>query len=213
MSDSLEPVDPARPRWWSRHHLSDEYRLFTDHETEADRISVYQPLVVPGLLQTEAYARAASATILTGHPGADVQARVQLRMNRQQRVRQRVEAGSPPRLFVILDEIVLRRVIGDAGVMRAQLEHLASQAQRPHVTLTVLPTALGGHPGLGGVFELLEFADDRDPALAFIESASGDRLTRDPRDTLYYRQTADALTSAGTTGDEAVALVRRVLDE
>ncbi|MET0426372.1 MAG: DUF5753 domain-containing protein [Actinoplanes sp.] len=211
MSDSLGSINPGYPlRWWARHHLSDECRQYTDYEAEADRITVYQPLVVPGLLQTPAYAAAASRVILTGYSEADIEARVQARIRRQQVIEQRIAAGAAPELVVILDEIVLRRAIGDAAIIRDQLEHLVAQAQRPHVTLTVLPTALGGHPGLGGVFELLEFHDDRDPALAFIESASGDRLTRD---TLYYRQTADALTSAGTTGDEAVALVRRVLDE
>lgn len=207
MPDSLGPA--STPLWWSRHNLTDEYRQFTDYEAEATRISVYQPLVVPGLVQTAAYAAAACAAILAEAPEAEVEARVSTRVHRQQVVEERLARGAGPELVILVDEIVLHRPFGGAAVMSEQLEHLVAQAARAHVTLTVLPTTAGGHGGLGGAFELLEFDSGPELTVAFLESATGDRLLHSPRDTDYYRRAAARLAGQGATGDAAVDLIRR----
>ncbi|HEX5201778.1 MAG TPA: helix-turn-helix transcriptional regulator [Actinoplanes sp.] len=204
----------ARSRfWWARHGMSEAYQDFVAYESEATRIGVYQPLVVPGLLQTRRYAMAAAATILRlseDDPG--VAARADVRLERQSRVAGRVTAGDWVEIVAIVDEVVLRRRIGGADVMREQLDHLAEQAALPHVTLVVLPTGLGGHPGLGGVFELLEHEDDPDLPIAFIEAATGDQLLCGaPAQT--YRQTLDALRTTGRTGADAAAFVREIRGE
>lgn len=201
-------------RWWARHGMTDEYQDFVAYEVEASRISVYEPLVVPGLLQTPRYALAVTAAILRRpEDDPDVVARAQVRAERQRSVADRVAAGDDLTIVAILDEIVLRRRVGGADVMREQLEHLVAEARRDHVTLVVMPTGLGGHAGLGGIFELLEFAGDPHMSTVLIESAVSDHNLRGTRVTAFYRQVVADLVAAGRGGDEAVALVRSILDE
>lgn len=201
-------------RWWAGHGMTDEYQDFVSYEVEATRISVYEPLVVPGLLQTRRYASAVTAAILRRpEDDPDVVARAQVRAERQRSVADRVAAGDEVEIVAILDEIVLRRRVGDDDVMREQLDHLVAEAGRDHVTMVVMPTRLGAHAGLGGIFELLEFRDDPDLSTVFIESAASDHNLRGRRVTAYYRQIVADLVTAGLGGDEAVALVRSIRDE
>jgi hypothetical protein len=206
MSDQIGPADAHGPEWWTAHGLSRTYRQFVAHEAEASRINVYQALFVPGLLQTEDYARAISADILGTEPDhADVIARVDIRMRRRLGIVER-RNGSGPRLRMALDEAVLRRPIGSVAVMRAQLDQLADLAQRPGIELIVVP--LRGHPGLGGTFELLEFAgpDDR-PDVLFVESTAADFLIENPAVVQPYRKVMDALGREGLNGADAVAAI------
>jgi transcriptional regulator with XRE-family HTH domain len=195
-------------RWWTRHRLTGEHQQFVALEGEASRISVYQPLVVPGLVQTRQYATAATAAILDKDPAdPDVAARVEIRLERQHVLLNRAAAGDAPALVVILEESVLRRPVGGTEVLRAQLDHLLRRAEEPHLTMVVIPTRIGGHVGLGGVFELLEFADPRDPDVVFIESAACDFIIRGPDVTALYRANVERLRSAGMNGDSALATI------
>lgn len=201
------------PRALARHGLTDDYQQFADYESEAARISIYQPLIMPGLLQTDDYARAVTAAILglsPSHP--DTTARVHLRAERQQVVEDRARRDTPPQIVAIVEEVVLHRPVGDVSVHRDQLAHLLDQGRRPNVTLVVMPTGVGGHVGLGGVFELLEFDDDRDPGVVFIESALDDNLYRTPGVVAHYRATTDRLLQTGRSGDSALRTVQEVLD-
>jgi Domain of unknown function (DUF5753) len=196
----------------SRPPLTDAYRRFVGFESEAARISLYQPMVVPGLLQTADYAVAVTAAILPGAPDdADVVARSRIRRERQHLVRERVAAGEDLHIVAVLEDAVLRRPIGGAAVLGAQLEHLVEQAALPHVTLIVMPTDLTGHVGLGGIFDLLEVAGEN-PDLLFIEAAASDYLHDDPRLTALYRDKVDALRRGGLTGADAVAHIQQVRD-
>jgi len=125
----------------------------------------------------------------------------------------RAAAGDAPELVAIVDEVVLRRVIGGPGVMVGQLDDLATAAERDHVTLVVLPTRLGGHSGLGGVFELLEFGDDASLTTVLLESTIHDHIVRGPQVRAVYRPIVDYLLATGLRGAEAIALVRRIRDE
>jgi transcriptional regulator with XRE-family HTH domain len=204
----------ARSRfWWARHGMSEAYQDFVAYESEAARICIYQPLVVPGLLQTRRYAVGAAATILRrAEDDADVAARADVRLERQGTLADRAATGDPVGLVAIVDEVVLRRRIGGDDVMREQLDHLAGQAGLSHVTLVVMPTALGGHPGLGGVFELLEHEDDPSLSTVFIEAAAGDQILRGAA-VGAYREIVEKLLATGLTGNDAVALVREIRDE
>jgi transcriptional regulator with XRE-family HTH domain len=205
----------ARSRlWWARRGMTDAYQDFVAYEAEVARIGLYHPLLVPGLLQTRRYALAATATILRLPPDdRDVVARADLRAERRRVVADRVAAGDPVRIVAVVDEIVLRRAVGGAEVQREQLDHLVAQAQLDHVTLVVLPTALGGHAGLGGGFELIEPGDDPEFSVVLIESATGDQIVRMPAAIAYYRQVLAELIAAGLSGDEAIALLRAARDE
>jgi transcriptional regulator with XRE-family HTH domain len=197
--------------WWERHGLTGPHQQYLAREPEASRISVYQPLIVPGLLQTRAYALAATAAILdkpADHP--DVLARVEIRRERQRTLEARTGSAPGPILTAVLEEAVLSRPVGGRQALRRQLDHLLERVDDGYVALVVTPTDLGGHVGLGGVFELLEFDDSRDADLVFIESAAGDYLTRDPDITAFFRNNVDQLRRRGTSGEEATALVRRV---
>jgi len=124
----------------------------------------------------------------------------------------RVTAGGHVEVVAILDEVVLRRGLGGPDVMREQLEHIAAQAGEDHIKLVIIPTTLGGHPGLAGAFELVEYRDDPRSATVFIESQTDDQIVHGPGvDT--YQQIVAELTSLGLGGTDAVALVNEIRSE
>lgn len=198
-------------QWWATHRLSAEYQLFVGHEAEATRIVAYMTSLVPPLLQTRRYALAATGTIL-GRPASDpdVVARAQVRAERQRSVADRLAAGHPIEVVAIVDDAVLRRPLGGAEVMREQLDRLAAEAEREHVTLVIIPTARA-HAGLDGKFEFVEL--DGGGPVVFLEGPARDYLERDPAVTGRYQEIADELTAGGIGGAEAIALVRAARDE
>jgi transcriptional regulator with XRE-family HTH domain len=150
--------------------LPDAYATYITFEAEARSLLNYESLFIPGLLQTEDYARVA---LQRGNPTAtkeEIQHLVEARMNRQALL-----ARNPPlRLWTIIDEAALRRPVGGHSVIGAQLEHLAESAELPHVTLQVLPYEVGGHPGMAGAFAILQFDDPFANDVVYIESQAGD---------------------------------------
>jgi transcriptional regulator with XRE-family HTH domain len=159
----------ARKRgWWQAYDdvLPGWFEVYVGLEAEARQIQTYEPQLVPGLLQTADYAR---AVIRVEHPDApdeEIARRVELRMRRQQ-------AETPPNLWVVLDEAVLRRPVGGAAVMTAQLARLAEVAQRPGTTLQVLPFSAGEHASMGSAFSILTFSEPADPGLVYVETRAG----------------------------------------
>src|SRR5262249_13326062 len=120
---------------------------------------------VPGLLQTESYAR---AIVNLAHYGSDedeVEKRVSLRMHRQRLLHRR----NPPKLWAVIDEAALRRPIDGVATMRRQLEHLIEIAELPHVTIEILPFSAGGHAAAGGPVTILRFPEDEIPDLVYLE--------------------------------------------
>ncbi|GAA2424012.1 helix-turn-helix transcriptional regulator [Streptomyces glaucus] len=162
-----------RPGWWQRYHdvLPDWFSLYVSLEGAARIIRSYEPHFVPGLLQTEEYARAVLAAGTVGTAGAQaVERHVALRMERQ-RLLQRPD---PPHLWVVMDETVLRRPVGaDAEVMRGQLDKLLELTSRERVTLQVAEFADGPHPGTYAPFTLFRFAEPELPDLVFTEYLTG----------------------------------------
>lgn len=150
-----------------RRHDSDWFRQFTRHEQRAHAIRTYEALVVPGLLQTEEYARA----LLTAGGGADVEGMVATRMGRKGVI----DRDPSPNLWALLDETLLSRPIGGRAVMRAQLAHLLEMSIRPNVSLRVVPLDVGWHVGLDGPFQIIETAAD---TIAYLEAQGGGRLVR-----------------------------------
>ncbi|MDG9705988.1 helix-turn-helix transcriptional regulator [Streptomyces sp. DH37] len=168
----LALVDKAnRPGWWHRFRsvLPDWFSLYVSLESEAFLIRSYEPHCVPGLLQTEEYAR---ALLRTGFPRADeeeLDRRVALRMGRQQLLAK----PDAPRLWVVLDEQVLRRPVGDAEVMRNQIDRLVEAAAKPNISLQVMPFDAGPHPGMFGPFQLFRFSYPELPDVVYTESLTG----------------------------------------
>lgn len=134
-------------------------------ETEATTLRTFELAFVPGLLQTEDYAR---TVLRTGVMASDdeIDERVALRLERQAIL----ERDKPPMLWVILDEGVLRRPVGGPSVMREQILRLAEEAQRPNIVLQVVPTSVGAYEGLKGSFVIADFADA--PPAVYAETAA-----------------------------------------
>jgi uncharacterized protein DUF5753 len=142
-------------------------RAYLDIEERATVLRSWEPLVVPGLLQTESYAR---AMIRAGRPGdsdAEVDKLVMARIARQQ-IWDRQDPP-PPMLGVILGEAVLRQLVGDATIMREQLGRLLDAARNPRITIQVMPFAAGAHPGMLGPFVVASF--ETGPDAAYLDNA------------------------------------------
>jgi transcriptional regulator with XRE-family HTH domain len=191
--------------WW--HDYSDVlpswFEPYIGLEEAATQIRAYEIQFVPGLLQTEEYARAVTVLGHAHAAPAEIDRRVSLRMARQVLLTRQ----APPRLWAVVDEAVLRRPIGEAGVMRAQLRHLLKVAALPNVTLQILPFRARGHAATAGAFSILRFAEPDLPDVAYIEQLTG-ALYLDKRETLdQYLAVMERLAlEAASPGDSASML-------
>jgi hypothetical protein len=155
------------PGWWHRYSdvLPTWFQSYLGLESSAALIRTYEVQFVPGLLQTPDYAR---AVIQLGHsdaPKAEIERRVDLRMDRQ-KLLTRV---APPQLWVVVDEAALRRPIGGRQVMHRQIESLIEETSRPNIRLQIVPFHAGGHAAAGGAFTILRFADEELPDVIYVE--------------------------------------------
>lgn len=149
--------------------LPEEYTTYISFEAEARSVRNYETLFVPGLLQTEHYARAVISGVLPLAPAQDVDRRVEARLQRQALLTNK----HPLNLWAIFDEAALHRQVGGAEIIAAQLDRLAEAAKLPHATLQVLPFGVGAHPGMTGSFAVMDFPDPADPELVYIETMGG----------------------------------------
>ncbi|GAA3720646.1 helix-turn-helix transcriptional regulator [Streptomyces tremellae] len=182
--DSLMQMakDSRQQGWW--HAFGDiPYSVYIGLETDAASLRVYEPQVVPGLLQTRDYAEALVTGALPEYSKADVDKRVGVRMRRQDRIK---DGESPLRLWAVVDEAALRRVVGGKQLMREQLEHLLDQSHLPHVTVQVLPFEMGAHPGISGHYAILEFPDASDSSVVYIEGVTSDLYLEKANDVQRY---------------------------
>lgn len=166
-------VKAARqPSWWRDYEdlLGRDFVSYLGLESSATEVRQFQAGLVPGLLQTERYARAVLTAV---RQGQDVDDLVEARLQRQ-RIFDR--ADDPPLLIFVIDEAALHRGIGGPAVMAEQLEHIRAVAGRPTVSVVVLPFAAGAHAGLAGSFVLLTIGEDR---AVYLEDAEGGLLRRD----------------------------------
>ncbi|NEA64585.1 helix-turn-helix transcriptional regulator [Streptomyces sp. SID12488] len=184
MVDSLMEMakDSRQQGWW--HAFGDvPYSVYIGLETDAASLRVYDPQVIPGLLQTRPYAEALITGALPETPSGDIDNRVQVRLRRQERI---TAVENPLRLWTVLDEAALRRVVGNKLLMREQLESLVEQSQLPHVTVQVIPFEMGAHPGLNGQYAILEFPDAADSSVVYIEGVTSDLYLEKAQDVQKY---------------------------
>ncbi|MBQ1098883.1 helix-turn-helix domain-containing protein [Streptomyces sp. NPDC097107] len=162
-----------RPGWWQRYHdvLPDWFSMYVSLEGAARIVRSYEPHFIPGLLQTEDYARSVLEAGTIGNAGRDaVERHVSLRMERQRLL----EGADPPHLWVVMDETVLRRPVSiDGRVMRDQLDKLLELSTRDRVTLQVAEFEDGPHPGTYAPFTLFRFAEPELPDMVFTEYLTG----------------------------------------
>ena len=196
----------ARQRgWWDAYAdmLGPEYATLIALESDADSVGWYAAQIVPGLLQTEEYAREIIRSTLLISPPGEMERRVQVRMSRQ-----RVLSGdSPLELAVILDEAALERQVGGADVMRAQLRRLVQVAEQPNVQVQVLPNAAGAHPAVTGEFTILRFPELIAPDVVYLENMTSNVYVEREAEVFRYSLALERLSSLALGHEESVALI------
>jgi transcriptional regulator with XRE-family HTH domain len=200
-----------QPDWWEPYKdvLPSGLETFVGLESDAVAERECAPLIVPGLLQTEAYMRAMYA--IDRSRGADAIDRlVAMRLERQRRL---TRASDPLNLSVVIDESVLRRPVGGPEVLHGQLDHLIEAARRENVSVQVLPFARGAHQGLHGPFILLHFGDKPTEAVVYVESQAGNLYQEKQRDVRRFTSDFEHLCTAALDMDESVALMTRITKE
>jgi hypothetical protein len=168
--------------WW--HAYGDiPQSVYIGLEADAASVHAYEPLLVPDLLQTPAYAHSVIGETVPRLTAGQADARLKVRLRRQHRI---YDPAGPLRLWAVLDESVLRRVVGSPDIMREQLEHLNALGAEPNVTVQVLPFTGGAHPGLSGRFSLVRFADGPEAAVVYLERFTSDLYLEKPSDVRTY---------------------------
>lgn len=190
--------DSRQQGWW--HAFGDiPYSVYIGLETDAASLRVYEPQVVPGLLQTRGYAEALITGALPETSPTDVEKRVSVRVRRQERVN---APEQPLRLWAVIDESALRRVVGGKELMREQLEFLVELSQLPHVTVQVLPFEMGAHPGISGHYAILEFPDATDSSVVYIEGVTSDLYLEKANDVQKYSVMYEHLRAQALNADQ-----------
>jgi len=200
--------DAARKGWWEEFadSLSDDYRQFIGFEHEASSMAIWHVDVVTGLLQTEAYARhiISSYSRVEPMPPGMIGRMVAVRMRRQQ-----VLNREGLHLSVVLDESVLRRRIGDESVMYDQLQRLVEEADRPNLTLQILPLN-GKHTVFGESFVIFGFRDDHDVVIT--EQMRNSVTLEGERETYLHRIAFQSLSEAALDPAESRAFILETAD-
>ncbi|MDW4903913.1 helix-turn-helix transcriptional regulator [Streptomyces sp. ADMS] len=211
MVDSLMEMakDSRQQGWW--HAFGDvPYSVYIGLETDAASLRAFESQIIPGLLQTRPYAEALIQGALPETSTDDVEKRVQVRLRRQERVS---TDDNPLRLWAVIDEAALHRVVSNRLVMREQLEHLAEMSQLPHVTVQVLPYEVGAHPGLNGQYAILEFPDAADSSVVYIEGVTSDLYLEKAPDVQKYSVMYEHLRAQALNVDQSRQFILNVAKE
>ena len=199
------------PEWWAKYNdiLPDWFETYLGLESAATSIRSFEMQFVPGLFQTEDYARAVTTL---GHRAArvdEIERRVGLRLKRQELLAR----AQPPRIWAVMDEAVLRRPVGGLPVMRAQLRHLVEAARMPRVTLQVVPFARGGHAGASGSFSILRFEERDLPDVVYIEQLTSAVYLDQRQDIEHYLEVVDQLSGEALTPADTTRFIEQVAHE
>jgi hypothetical protein len=201
--------------WWAEYGaaMPDWFSSYVGLESDASAIRTFESQTVPGLLQTEDYARATIVASAARRRPEEVERRVALRIQRQELLTN----DDPPQLRVVLDESVLHRVIGDRQVMRVQIEHLLQSSAEPHIQIQILPFDAGAHAGLNGAFVILDFppfpepyptaADDR---IVYIDSLTGAMYLEQPAQVAAYTAVFEQLCAEALSPERSRSLLHNV---
>jgi transcriptional regulator with XRE-family HTH domain len=203
--------DSRQKGWW--HAFSDtmlpQFATYLGLESAASEIRIYEVNLIPGLLQTEDYARAVIRAGMMNSPSEDVERSVALRMARQPAVTR----DDPPKVWAVMDEAALRRRVGGASLMRMQLEHLLTQAQLPNVAVQVIPFAGGAHPAMGRPFVILVFPDRVDTDVVYLEDLTSSLYLEDVAEVDRYNVFFNHLRATALSFADSSALIASVLKE
>ena len=202
-------AEANQPGWWHRYRdaLPDWFRAFVILEEEASLIRAYEPHYVPGLLQTEDYAR----TMLRAgvDNAAETERRVQLRMERQRRL---LGPGGP-QLWVVMDETVLRRPVAPPEVMREQIDRLIEATALPNVKLQVIPFALCIHEAMYGPFHVFRFPFEELQDIVYIENLLGATYLDQYDDVTAFAEALDRMSAQAPPPQRTEAFLSAIRKE
>ncbi|MEV6791984.1 helix-turn-helix transcriptional regulator [Streptomyces sp. NPDC051320] len=199
--------DANKPGWWHdyRDALPDWFSVYVSLEDEATLIRTYEPHYVPGLLQTEDYARAVLGAGVGRDADGELERRVALRLKRQELL----EQPNAPALWVLFEEAVLHRPVGGRQVMRGQIERLFQATRLFNVTLQILPFEMGPHIGAFGPFTLFRFEMPELPDIVYTESLSGAAYQDQRPYVSAHLEALDRLSTQARTVEET----RKILED
>jgi hypothetical protein len=199
------------PGWWARYDdvLPDWFETYVGLEQATSLIRTYELQFVPGLFQTEDYARAVTVLGHRAAPAEEIERRVSLRLKRQE-ILSRTEPV--PKVWAVIDESALRRPLGGREVMRTQLRHLIELTESPQVTLQIMPFDRGGHSAAGGSFAILRFADSDLPDIVYIEQLTGALYLDRPEELDHYREVMNSLSAEAETPAESTRQLTSLIE-
>jgi hypothetical protein len=203
-----------RQAWWREYSdvLTESVDVFLDYESGASMIRIYSPMILPGLLQTEAYATRLIRTLRPQLTHEEVGKLVQVRLRRQD-ILQNGEA-EPTRLMAVIDEAAIRRTLalGVDADARAQLLHLREASRQRNISIRILPFEAGLHAGSMGIFTVFQFSDDIDRDVVSVETHSGDRYLEEQSRVLEYLRLFDSVSHQALDNAESRRLLTRLVD-
>ncbi|MFF9122113.1 helix-turn-helix domain-containing protein [Streptomyces sp. NPDC014889] len=196
-----------QPGWWQRFHdiLPGWFSMYVSLEGAAALIRSYEPHFVPGLLQTEDYARGVLESGAVGQTSPEgIERHVALRMQRQDLLTR----PDAPRFWVVMDETALRRQVGGPEVMRAQIDRLLEAAKLPNVTLQVAPFSAGPHAGTYGPFVLFRFAMPELPDMVYSEYLTGAVYLDARQEVASHLEVMDRMAAQAATAHRTKEILR-----
>jgi transcriptional regulator with XRE-family HTH domain len=194
--------------WWTDYRDVMRPGNFIGLEAGAAAMLSWEPVLLPGLLQTEDYMRELMRTGRPNDSESDLARRVALRLTRQARL----HGDRPLELHAMVDESAVRRAIGGRDVMTKQYEHLIEAAQLPNVTLQVLPFTAGAHQFLGGPAALLEFRETTHLDVVYLEGLAGDLYEEQPPEVARYRKEFDRLSAQALDVRATLKMIESLLN-
>jgi transcriptional regulator with XRE-family HTH domain len=203
--------DARKKGWWHTYgmDLPEWFQVYVGFEAEAVTFGDFQPLYIPGLLQTEDYARAVLQASPTPGTPEEIDRQVAVRLERQGIL----TADHQPEFWFVISETALRVRLGDDNVMRQELRHLADVARRPGVTVQVLPATAAAHVNPVTGFRMLGFADPKDPTIVYVEHLTGALFLEREDEVARYRLVFDHLRAEALGKGASLDLIRRISDE
>jgi transcriptional regulator with XRE-family HTH domain len=199
------------PGWWRRYGdvLCSWFETYLGLEQASSVIRTYEIQFVPGLLQTEDYARAVIQLCQLHNSAEEIERRIELRMARQDFLTQ----PEAPDYWAIVDEAVLRRPLCGQAALQAQIRHLIEMAELPNITLQVMPFHVGGHPAAGGPFTILRFAEPDLPDIVYLEQLTSAVYLDKRRETDNYLLVMDRLCVAAESPADTTTLLKQIIKE
>lgn len=201
----------ARQRgWWHSYGaaIPNWFQFFVGLEAEASSVHAYESELMPGLLQTPDYYRAFLHAAPAAGNAEEIEHKIQVRSARQQRLSEE----NPLKFWAVVNEAVIRRVVGGAETMHDQLRHVADLARQDHVSIQVLPFKAGAHPAMDGSFTILSFPEPSDPDVVYLENQTGGLYVEETSQIERYTLMFNYLIAKALDPDESLTMIMHLAD-